>query len=50
MDWLLEGPAWLQYRARRDLLGQAEHEPAVRAARQAMLADPQVQGPVHDNN
>lgn len=44
MGWLLEGPIWLQYRARRDLLGQAEHEPAVRAARQAMLADPQVQG------
>ncbi len=44
MDWLLEGPPWLQYRARRDLLGQAEDEPSVRAARQALLADLQVQG------
>jgi hypothetical protein len=24
MAWLLEGPAWVQYRARLDLLGQAE--------------------------
>ncbi len=41
--WLLEGPAWVVYRARRDILGQAEEHPQVREARQAMLQDPQVQ-------
>lgn len=40
--WLLAGPPWVQYRTRRDLLNQAEDEPQVAAARQAMLADPQV--------
>ena len=44
IDWLLEGTPWVQYRTRVDLLGQAESEAEVRAARQAMLADPQVQG------
>jgi len=44
VEWLLEGPAWVQYRTRLDLLNQAEDEPPVLAARQAMLADPQVQG------
>jgi hypothetical protein len=42
--WLLEGPAWVRYRTRIDLLGQTERAAEVRAARQAMLADPQVQG------
>ncbi len=44
--WLLEGPAWVRYRTRIDLLGQTERAAEVRAARQAMLADPQVQGMV----
>ncbi len=43
LDWLLDGEAWLVYRTRRDLLGQAEDEPQVGAARQAMLADANVQ-------
>lgn len=43
-SWLLAGPAWVQYRTRRDLLDQPENDPLVAAARQAMLADPQVQG------
>ena len=42
-DWLLEGPAWVQYRTRIDLLCQSENAPEVTAARTAMLADPQVQ-------
>jgi len=42
-DWLLDGPAWVQFRARIDLLGQAETDQEVIAARKAMLADPQVQ-------
>ncbi|MBI5294074.1 MAG: hypothetical protein HY869_01260 [Chloroflexi bacterium] len=43
IEWLLEGDAWIQYRTRIDLLGQAEDDPQVRAARKAMLADPKIQ-------
>lgn len=42
IDWLLEGEGWIQYRTRRDLLGQAEAEPQVLAARAAVLADARV--------
>ena len=45
-DWLLEGPAWVQYRTRLDLLKQKESDPRVRAARQAMLADPQIKATI----
>ena len=38
--WLLDGPAWIEYRTRVDLLEQSETEPEVMAARQAMLTDP----------
>lgn len=38
--WLLEGPSWVQYRTRRDLLGENEEEPMVAQARQAMISDP----------
>ena len=44
INWFLEGEGWVEYRARRDLLGQAEHDPKVSAARQRMLADARVQG------
>jgi hypothetical protein len=44
ITWLLSGPPWVQYRTRVDLLAQAEDEAEVCAARQAMLADPLVQG------
>ena len=44
IEWLLDGPPWVQYRARVDLLDQAETDPEVETARQAMLADPQVRG------
>jgi len=43
IEWLLEGDAWIQYRTRVDLLGQADTDPQVRAARKAMLADPKIQ-------
>ncbi|MGQ9599771.1 MAG: hypothetical protein ACUVWZ_10170 [Anaerolineae bacterium] len=43
IDWLLQGPPWVQYRTRVDLLGQPEDDPQVRAARHAMLAHPQTQ-------
>ena len=42
IDWLLEGEPWVEYRTRRDLLGQSEDDPQVRTARQAMLANSQV--------
>lgn len=43
IEWLLEGPPWVQYRTRLDLLGQAENNSEVVHARQAMMAHPQVQ-------
>ena len=43
-DWLLQGPAWVQYRTRGDLLAQPEDRQGVLAARQAMLGDAQVRG------
>ena len=42
IDWLLEGEPWIEYRTRRDLLGQSEQDPLVRSARSAMLANAQV--------
>ena len=42
IEWLLQGEPWLEYRTRLDLLGQSDTDPVVRAARQAMLADPKV--------
>ena len=42
-QWLLEGPPWLQYRTRIDLLDQPQDNPQVIAAREAMLAHPQIQ-------
>jgi len=43
IDWLLEGEPWIEYRARRDLLGQFEKDPQVKSARKSMLANAQVQ-------
>jgi hypothetical protein len=43
IDWLLKGEAWIEYRTRRDLLGESESDPKVRSARKAMLANAQVQ-------
>jgi len=42
IDWLLEGEPWIEYRTRRDLLGQSEQDPPVRAARESMLANARV--------
>jgi hypothetical protein len=44
LEWLLAGPPWVAYRARRDLLGQGEEEPSVQEARAAMLAHPLLRG------
>lgn len=43
IDWLLEGEPWIEYRTRRDLLGQSEKDPQVESARKSMLANAQVQ-------
>ncbi len=43
IQWLLEGPAYVQFRTRVDLLQQSENDPLVQAARSAMLAQPEVQ-------
>lgn len=43
IQWLLEGPAYIQYRTRLDLLGEPPQEPAVQAAREQMLADSPIQ-------
>jgi len=44
MEWLLQGPPWVEYRARKALLGQPEDAPQVQRARRATLEHPQVQG------
>ena len=43
IDWLLEGPPWVQYRTRCDLLNQPEDDPQVLAARGEMIAHPKIQ-------
>jgi hypothetical protein len=43
IDWLLEGESWIEYRIRRDLLGQSEEQPQVLSARKAMLENRQIQ-------
>ena len=42
-QWLLEGPAYVQYRTRIDILRQHEDHPDVRSARIAMIEQPQIQ-------
>jgi hypothetical protein len=44
ITWLLEGPPWVQYRTRLDLLHQTESDPEVLKARQEMIKHRQVQG------
>jgi len=42
VNWLLEGPPWVQYRTRIDLLGQDENEPEVIVSKRAMLTSPPI--------
>lgn len=42
IEWLLEGPAWIQYRTHRDLFYQPDDQTSVQAARDQMLRDPQI--------
>ncbi len=48
IDWLLEGPAWVRYRTRLDLLGKLEDDPCVIEDRKEMLADPQIKGLIEE--
>jgi hypothetical protein len=43
LDWLFTGPDWMQYRLRLDLCRQTPEDPQVIAARETLLANPQVQ-------
>jgi hypothetical protein len=43
VEWLLNGPPWVQYRTRIDILEQPRDNREVVAAREAMLAHPQIQ-------
>ncbi len=42
IEWLLKGEPWIEYRTRRDLLGQCEDDPKVVSARGRMLETPPV--------
>lgn len=42
LEWLVEGPAWIEFRTRCDLLGQPAEDPQVQSARRSMLVDDQV--------
>jgi hypothetical protein len=48
IDGLLEGEPWIEYRTRRDLLGQPESDPQVAFSRQRMLATPPVRGLIEE--
>jgi hypothetical protein len=48
LAWLLEGPAWIRYRALVGLAHEPESSPDVQAARRAMLVDAQVAGLVQE--
>ena len=43
VSWLLRGPPWVKYRTRIDLPGHTEDTSEFQAAREAMLAHPQIQ-------
>jgi hypothetical protein len=48
VEWLLSGPAWVQYRTRLDLLGQQPTLPEMVAAREVMLAAGEVRALVKE--
>ena len=47
-DWLLDGPAWVGYQARVDLLGVNEKSPEAQSARNKMQADPAIRQLIDD--
>ncbi len=48
IEWLLNGEAFVEYRARIDLLGEPESGPKAERARERMVADPRVQALVQE--
>lgn len=42
IEWLLEGPPWVEYRARLDLLAQSPSDPDVVKAKRALMRSPEV--------
>jgi hypothetical protein len=42
LDWLLQGEPWIEYRTRRDLLGQSENDSEVKSVRKSMTANGQI--------
>lgn len=50
LNWLLEGPAWMQYRVLLDLCGKSPDNPRVTAAHKALLADSKVQALIAEVN
>ena len=49
-DWLLEGPSWVQYRVRLDLMGQPEEDPRVISARKKMIEDSSIKDLLEEVN
>ena len=47
-NWLLAGPAWIQYRTQLDLLGLDANNEQVKTAKALMLADPKIQDLISD--
>ncbi|NOZ70360.1 MAG: hypothetical protein GXP38_00360 [Chloroflexi bacterium] len=48
MNWLLDGPPWIEYRTRLDLLGQTEDDPAVKKTCAAMLEHPRMRALIEE--
>ena len=48
IEWLLEGPAWVQYRTRVDLLGRSEEDEQVTGLKQIIAEEPQIKALLGD--
>lgn len=48
IEWLLQGEAFVEYRARIDLMGEPEGSPKAERAREGMLVDPRVQALIQE--
>lgn len=48
IDWLLAGPAYVEYMTRRDLLDEPEDSAAVVDAKKRMLADPRIESIIQE--
>jgi len=48
--WLLEGPSWIQYRTRLDLMNQSEKDPEVLNARKEILIDSKIKELIEELN